>query len=89
MEKEAIYKGLTVEELIIEKGLISNEVLGQIAAEYFGVLFVNLRTEIISEDILKIIPELVAKNQQIIAFKSLPFLVQKMVLKSLWLILKI
>jgi len=37
--------------------------LGQVVAEYFGVPFINLKTEIIDDNVLKIIPELVTRNQ--------------------------
>lgn len=48
--------------------MIKDEQLGQLVAEAIGLLFVNLRREKIDENVLKIIPELVAKNQQVIVF---------------------
>ncbi len=67
-QKEANEKNLSIEEILIEKGLISDEELGQILANFFGFLFVNLRREAISEEIINIVPEIVARNQEVIVF---------------------
>ena len=64
--KEAKEKSL--EEVLVEKDLIKDEQLGRLVAEDLGLLFVDLRKEIIDEKTLKIIPELVAKEQLIIIF---------------------
>ena len=67
-QKEAEDKNEPVGEVLIEKELIADEHLGKLIAEGLGYNFVNLRKEAISEKIIKIVPELVAKNQKIIVF---------------------
>ena len=67
-QKEAKEKDLSVEEILVDRGLISDEDLGKLIAEELNFSFVNLKKEGISENVLKIIPELVAKMQQVIVF---------------------
>ena len=67
-QEEAKKKNKPLEDILIEKGLITDENLGKLIAESLGYNFVNLRKETIPENIIKIIPEVVAKSQQIIVF---------------------
>lgn len=67
-DKEAKEKNKPIEEILVEKGFIKDEELGGIIANYLGVPFVNLREEAIPEEIIKIVPEIVAKSQKIIVF---------------------
>lgn len=57
-----------IEEVLVEKELITDENLGKLIAEELDYKFVNLRKEAVPEEIIKIVPELVAKNQQLIVF---------------------
>lgn len=66
--KLASQKKKPLQKILTEEGFISEEHLGQVIAEDLGVLFVDLKTVIIPDEVLKIIPELVAKTQKIIAF---------------------
>jgi len=66
--QEAKEKKEDLTKILVEKGLIKDHQLGQLVSEEIHFPFVNLRNEKIDEQTLKIIPELVAKNQQIIAF---------------------
>ncbi|MCD6177878.1 type II/IV secretion system protein [bacterium] len=66
--KEAKEKNLALEEVLVKKNIISDKELGLLIAEELGCPFVDLRKESISPDVLKIIPELVAKMQQVIVF---------------------
>lgn len=59
----------SLEELLVEDGIISDEHLGQLIADSFGYRSVNLRDTAIKEEVLRIIPELVAKNQLAICFE--------------------
>ncbi len=68
IQEEAEYKGESIEDLLIEKNLISSRQLGGLIAQKFKVPFVDLKTEPISEEVLRIIPEVVARNRQIVAF---------------------
>lgn len=57
-------------DLIIEEGYISNENLGRTIADGFGYRFVDPHTENIEIETLSIIPEIVARAQQTIAYKE-------------------
>ncbi len=67
-QKEAKNKKRALEEILVDKELIKDEQLGKLIAEDFGHKFINLRKEAIPEEIIRIVPEMVAKNQQIIIF---------------------
>ncbi|MFN3301574.1 MAG: GspE/PulE family protein [Patescibacteria group bacterium] len=67
-EREAKEKNKDLIDVILEKDLIEDEELGELIAEELGFPFVNLRKEIIDDEILRIIPEIVARNQLAIAF---------------------
>ncbi len=54
--------------VILDQRLISDEELGQLIADYLGFPFVNLRKIEINREILTILPEIVAKKQEIIIF---------------------
>ncbi len=68
IEEEAKEKGIPLEELFTEKGLISDEELGQLIANEIGLPFVNLGKVSINKEILNIVPEIVAGKQKIIVF---------------------
>ena len=67
-KEEAKVKGELLENLIVEKDLVSDEELGKLLADEIGFPFINLRKVKIDRKILEIIPEIVAKKQEIIAF---------------------
>jgi len=67
-KKEAFEKNLNLEEFLIEKGLISDEELGQLIADKIGFPFVNLRKIRLNPEILEILPEIVAEKRGIIVF---------------------
>lgn len=60
--------GLSLADVLIEKDIISDENLGVIEANHFHVPYVNLSKLAIPDEILKIVPEKVARKQKIIAF---------------------
>jgi type IV pilus assembly protein PilB len=60
--------GKSIEELITEKKLLSNESLMQIKAEVYDLQYVNLTETEIGQGTLNIIPHQVAENYQIICF---------------------
>ncbi len=66
--KEAKSKKASLEEVLLENNLIKQEHLGQLLAEKLGFRYVNLSKKTIKPEILKIIPEIAAKKQLIIAF---------------------
>lgn len=59
---------MSIKDYLVDQGLISDENLGKIIAEEYNYLFINLRKEKIPEKTLKIVPEIVAKEQKIIVF---------------------
>lgn len=56
-------------KLLVERDIIPDEHLGLVIADAIKFPFINLKRVAISEDVLKIIPEIVAKKQNIIAFE--------------------
>ncbi len=66
--KEAKAKNKDLEEVLIERNLIEEEQLGELIAQELGFPFVNLRKEIIDEELLKIIPEIVSRKQMAVVF---------------------
>jgi len=57
-------------DVLIYKGLISQEQLAELEAYILGIPFVNLEKEKIDSEILKIIPEPIARTHNIIAFRK-------------------
>jgi type IV pilus assembly protein PilB len=66
---EARQKTEPIEQIIVEKGLISDDELGQLVADEIGFPIVNLRKIKINREVLNIVPEIVAKKQEIIVFE--------------------
>lgn len=67
-QKEAAEKNIKVEDYLLEEGLITDEHLGRMTADYFRYPFVDLKKQAVSESVITIVPELVARSQQIIVF---------------------
>jgi type IV pilus assembly protein PilB len=59
---------ITLEDALVEKDIISEEKLGQLTAQFLNLPFVSLSKTTISEDVMNIIPEKIAKKQKIIPF---------------------
>lgn len=62
--------GMPLREVLLEKDLLSDENLGRIEADLLGLPFVRLAETVIPDKVLRIIPEVVARKQQVIAFKE-------------------
>jgi type IV pilus assembly protein PilB len=58
----------TLRDAILWHNFLSDEELGKIVAEHFHVTFVRLKEKSIPEDVLHIIPEIVAKKNHAIIF---------------------
>lgn len=67
-EKEAEEKKSPLDDVLIEKNLISDEELGRLLADELGFPFINLRKTKIKPEILEIVPEILAKEKGIIVF---------------------
>ena len=59
-----------VGEILVSEGLISEKELIKIEAYLLGIPFINLEEESISPDILKIVPESIARAHNIVAFNK-------------------
>ncbi len=68
--EEARIKQQTLAETILEKDLISDKHLGQVIADFINFPFISLKKESIPEDILKIVPEAMARKQKVISFRE-------------------
>lgn len=67
-QETAVAQKTSLGEQILEQDLASDEQLGKLIADFLKIPFVNLSKAAIEDEILNIIPEVVAKNQKIIAF---------------------
>ncbi|MEK7503172.1 MAG: ATPase, T2SS/T4P/T4SS family [Patescibacteria group bacterium] len=68
-DKKAQKQNKKLEEVLIEDKKISQNNLGRLKAHILGIPFVSLKGFRIDSDILKIIPEPIAKKNHIVAFK--------------------
>ncbi len=59
-----------VGDILVSEGLIAQEKLIQLEAYILGISFINLEKEIISPEVLKIIPEPIARSHNIVAFRK-------------------
>jgi len=59
-----------VEDVLAAEGLISREELVKLQAYILGIPFINLEKEMVAPEVLKIIPEPIARSHNIIAFKK-------------------
>ncbi|MFH1292335.1 MAG: GspE/PulE family protein [bacterium] len=55
-------------DYLLAEGIISKDLLGQAIAEYYQVRYLDLSREKIDEEIVKLIPESVARSQGVVAF---------------------
>lgn len=72
-QKEAAGKDVSLQKILVEKGLIKDEQLGRIIADEAGYDFKDLKRaniEEISDNLLELIPEVVATSQKAIAFEK-------------------
>jgi len=59
-----------VGDILVSQGLIPQEELIKMEAYILGIPFVNLENEKIEEDVLKVIPEPIARSHNIVAFRK-------------------
>ncbi len=69
-EAEAKKTGQKLGEVLIAQGAIKPEGLAKLQAYILGIPFVNLEKEMIPKEILQIIPEQIAKKNNIVVFKK-------------------
>jgi len=68
--KKAKKTGQEIGDVLVSEGQIKSQDLIKLEAYILGIPFVNLEKEIVDSEILKIIPEPIAKNHNIIAFRK-------------------
>lgn len=68
--QKASEKNLRIEDLLVEEKIISADELKKLEAYILGIPFVNLEKEKIPPEVLKIIPEPIARASNIIAFRK-------------------
>lgn len=59
-----------LEDVLVFQGLINEESLGQLLAEYFKVPFVALRHKVIPLEVLELIPENIARSYRMLPFEK-------------------
>jgi type IV pilus assembly protein PilB len=72
-QKESFSKNVSLQEMLVEKGLIRDEHIGRIVADELGFQFVDLKKANIAEiteDMMEYIPEVVAFSQKVIVFEE-------------------
>jgi type IV pilus assembly protein PilB len=68
--KDAKTKQICLEQALVDNNLLKDENLGQLIAESLKFRFINLAKKEINPEVLKLIPEIVAKKQLVIAFNK-------------------
>jgi len=66
--EKADLRKMSIEDVFIEEGLISDENLGRAIADFFDVHFVDLNEMVIRDEHLSLIPEIVARSQRAVVF---------------------
>jgi type IV pilus assembly protein PilB len=67
-EEQAVTKNQSIGEVLVSRGLLSEDDLRRIQANILGIPFVSLKKKKIDFDILSLIPEPIARNHNIVAF---------------------
>lgn len=68
--KDSENQKIPLEDILIERDLISDENLGKTISDLLSLPLVRLNDISIPRDVLELIPEVVARKQQLIAFKK-------------------
>ena len=69
-EKEQKETGGNLGKILVNKGKMTEDDLRRMQAYILGIPFVNLKTEKLPFDVLSLIPEPIARNHNIVAFKK-------------------
>lgn len=68
MKADATRLGQSVSNLLISRNVISSEYYNNLVSSYFNIPFANLEGGKINEDLLKLLPEVVARQKRAIVF---------------------
>ena len=71
-EQQSGEKNQSLDEFLIEKKLITEEILYNSVANLHNLPFVNLKDKTIPKEVLFLIPEPISNSYQIIAFEKKP-----------------
>lgn len=66
--KEAEHKGVFLVDYLVETGVVSEEVIYQLLAQFLDKPFINLKDRNIRQDILFSIPEQIAQTHEVVAY---------------------
>ena len=69
-EKEAEEKGTSVGKILVNKGSLTEDDLRRMQAYMLGIPFVDLKGQHLDFDILSLVPEPIARNHNIVAFRK-------------------
>ena len=69
-QKKAKKTKKRIEDILVSEGFISQEELIKLEAYILGIPFVNLEKESVPPEVLKIIPEPIARSHNIVAFRK-------------------
>ncbi|MDO8590365.1 MAG: GspE/PulE family protein [bacterium] len=69
-EKEADKKNLSVGNVLVTKGKITDDDLRKVQAYILGIPFVDLKDQRLDFDVLSLIPEPIARSHNIVSFKK-------------------
>src|SRR3989338_5900149 len=67
-QKSSKAQGVSLYKYISDAGLVRDDQLGQLIANYYNLPFINLGQISVKDEILKIVPEVVARKQNVICF---------------------
>ena len=68
--KEAKEKGIGVGKILVSRGVITDDDLRRMQAYLLGIPFVDLKNQKLDFNVLSLIPEPIARNHNIVAFKK-------------------
>jgi len=68
--KNATDRGESLADFLVERNIISDENMGRVLADLYGLPFINLRNESIPDDVLQIIPAEMVRRSWIYPFKQ-------------------
>ena len=69
-EAEATQKNISLGDVLISNGKISEDDFRRVNSYLLGIPFVDLKTEKVSKDVLYLIPEPIARKHNIVAYKK-------------------
>ena len=69
-ENEASKKDVRLEDILVSQGKINEDDMRRMSAYVLGIPFVDLKNQKIPMDVLSLIPEPIARNNNIVAFKK-------------------